>query len=67
MFSGCVEDRRIVFFDCTSSADLWETLNLNSVVDLTDANVWTGCPHSHLDSKLWPFCVSYYSLVDLGC
>jgi hypothetical protein len=53
--SGYVEDRQHVFFDCTSSAELWQTLQLSNVAELADANVWTGCPLPHLDAKLWPF------------
>ncbi|CAD6207229.1 unnamed protein product [Miscanthus lutarioriparius] len=53
--SGCVEDRQHVFFDCTSSAELWQMLQMSSVAELADANVWTGCPLPHLDAKLCPF------------
>jgi hypothetical protein len=30
-------------------------LQLSSVAELADANVWTGCPLPRLDAKLWPF------------
>jgi len=30
-------------------------LQLSSVAELADANVWTGCPLPHLDAKLCPF------------
>jgi len=30
-------------------------LQLSSVAELADANVWTGCPLPHLDAKVCPF------------
>jgi hypothetical protein len=50
-----VEDMHHVFFECHISAGVWSKLNLNTVANLSDIDVWNATVPIRLDAKLWPF------------
>jgi hypothetical protein len=53
--TGHIENRHHVFFGCQTSSGVWSRLNLASVANLSDVDVWNATVPANLDAKLWPF------------
>jgi hypothetical protein len=52
---GEVEDRHHVFFGCTESKRLWDSIGLNSISWERDEDIWTPSLPAMFDLRVWPF------------
>jgi hypothetical protein len=53
--SGEDEDRHHVFFGCTESKRLWDTIGLNSISWERDEDIWTPSLPAMFDLRVWSF------------